>query len=69
MFGPAWYLTTPLNYAGIAIPGISTGKRSDVTNTPLANTARAFDTVTNGSWAEPIGNVIGLMGKPEERLS
>jgi len=66
MFGPAWYLTTPLNYAGIAIPGISTGKRSDVTNTPLANTARAFDTVTNGSWAEPIGNVIGLMGKPEE---
>ena len=49
MFGPAWYLTTPLNLAGIAVPGISTGKRADVTNTPLANTARAFDTVTNGS--------------------
>ena len=66
MFGPAWYLTTPLNLAGIAVPGISTGKRGDVTNTPLANTARAFDTVTNGSWAEPIGNLIGLLGKPEE---
>jgi len=66
MFGPAWYLSTPLNLAGIEVPGISTGKRGDVTNTPIANTARAVDTVTNGTWAEPIGNLIGLIGKPEE---
>ena len=66
MFGPAWYLSTPLNLAGIKVPGISKGDPNKVSNLPLTNTARAMDTVTQGSWAEPIGDIIGLVGKPEE---
>lgn len=66
MFGPAWYLSTPLNLAGIEVPGISKGDQGKVSTLPLTNTARAIDTVTQGTWAEPIGNVIGLIGKPEE---
>jgi hypothetical protein len=60
MFGPAWYLTTPYKLAS--------GKANEVTSTPLANTARAIDTVTQGTWAQPVGDLIGLIGKPEEML-
>jgi hypothetical protein len=66
MFGPAWYLSTPLNMAGIKVPGISKGDPNKVSTLPLTNTARAIDTVTQGSWAEPVGDLIGLIGKPEE---
>ena len=66
MFGPAWYLSTPLNMMGIEVPGISKGDRNKVTNLPLTNTARAIETVTQGTWAEPIGQLIGLAGKPEQ---
>lgn len=67
-FGPAWYLSTPLNLAGIKVPGISKGDPSKVNTVPLGNTARALDTVTNDTWAEPFGNLIGLIGKGEDRL-
>jgi hypothetical protein len=66
MFGPAWWLSTPLNLAGIKVPGISKGDRSKVSSTPMLNTSRALDTVTQGTWAEPVGDLIGLLGKPEE---
>ena len=66
-FGPAWYLTTPLNLAGIQVPGISSGKKTDITTLPLGNTSRALDTVTEGTWAEPFGNLIGLIGKAEDK--
>jgi hypothetical protein len=66
MFGPAWYLSTPLNLAGIKAPGLSKGDPNKVNPTPLLNTARALDTVTEGTWAEPVGDVLGLLGKPEE---
>lgn len=65
-FGPAWYLSTPLNLAGIKVPGISKGDPNKVSNLPLTNTARAIDTVTQGTWAEPVGDIVGLLGKPEE---
>lgn len=65
MFGPAWYLSTPLNLAGIKAPGIK-GDPNAVSQLPLGNTARALDTVTDGTWAEPVGNVIGLLGKFED---
>jgi hypothetical protein len=58
MLGPAWYLTTPYKLA--------TGKGKEITNTPLTNTARALDTVTQGTWMQPIGDIIGLFAKPEE---
>lgn len=58
MFGPAWYLTTPYKLA--------TGKGSEVNSTPMYNTIRGIDTVTQGTWAEPVGDLIGLLGKPEE---
>ncbi len=68
MLGPAWYLTTPLKLLGITgIPGSPGGKES-ITSTPMLNTARAIDTVTQGTWAEPIGDVLGLIGRPEEML-
>jgi hypothetical protein len=66
MFGPAWYLSAPLNAAGIKVPGISKGDPNKISTLPITNTARAIDTVTAGSWAEPIGDLIGLIGKPEE---
>ena len=58
MLGPAWYLTTPYKLA--------MGETDQVNSTPLYNTVRGIDTVTRGTWAEPIGNMIGLLGKPEE---
>lgn len=67
-FGPAWYLSTPMNLAGIKLPGISKGDPNQVNTIPLGNTARAFDTVTQGTWAEPFGDLIGLIGKGENKL-
>lgn len=65
MFGPAWYLSTPLNLAGIKTP-FSKGDPSKVSPLPLGNTARALDTVTEGTWAEPLGNLFGIIGKAED---
>lgn len=62
-FGPAWYLTTPAKLLGIGKDGAET-----VSELPITRTARAVDTVTQGSWAEPIGNLIGLLAKPEEKF-
>jgi hypothetical protein len=67
-FGPSWYLSTPLNLAGVRVPGISQGKPEKVNTLPLGNTARALDTVTQGTWAEPVGNLIGLIGKGEDAI-
>lgn len=61
MFGPAWYLSTPMN-----LLGIGKGEPNKMTNLPLTNTARGIEAVTQGTWAEPVGQVIGLLGKPEE---
>lgn len=65
MFGPAWYLSTPLNLLGIETP-FSKGDPNKVTGTPLGNTSRAIETVTKGTWAEPVGQMIGLLGKAED---
>lgn len=65
-FGPAWYLSTPLNLAGIEVPGISKGDPNKVNTLPLGNTARALETVTKGTWAEPVGQLFGLIGKAED---
>lgn len=65
-FGPAWWLATPLNLAGMKVPGISKGDPNKVSNLPITNTARGFETVTKGTWAEPFGQLVGLLGKPEE---
>ena len=67
MFGPAWYLSTPLSLAGIKVFP-NQGEPGKVNTTPLYNTIRGLDTVTQGTWAEPIGNLIGMLGKPEEWL-
>lgn len=67
MLGPAWYLQAPANAAGIKLPfGISKGDPNAIGTLPITNTARAIDTVTNNSWAEPIGDLIGLVAKPED---
>jgi diguanylate cyclase with GGDEF domain len=68
MFGPAWYLSTPLNLAGIEVPFLSKGDKNKVTPTPLLNTARALEATTKGTWAEPIGQFAALLGRPEEML-
>jgi hypothetical protein len=68
MFGPAWYLSTPLNLAGIEVPFLSKGEPGKVSTTPLLNTARALEATTAGTWAEPIGQFASLIGKPEELL-
>lgn len=68
MFGPAWYLSTPLNLLGIEVPFLSKGDPNKVTSTPLLNTSRAMEAVTKGTWAEPIGQLIGLAGRPEQWL-
>lgn len=60
-FGPAWYLSTPAKLLGIGKDGPET-----LTELPLTRTARAFETVTKGTWAEPAGELIGLLAKPEE---
>lgn len=65
MFGPAWYLSTPLNLMGIETP-FSKGDPNKVTGTPLGNTSRALETVTKGTWAEPVGQIFGLLGKAED---
>jgi hypothetical protein len=65
MLGPAWYLSTPLSLAGIKVFP-NQGDPSQVNTTPMLNTLRGIDTVTQGTWAEPIGNLIGALGKPEE---
>jgi hypothetical protein len=44
------------------------GEASGVTSTPLLNTSRAIDTVTQGTWAQGAGNAIGMLGKPEQWL-
>jgi len=68
MFGPAWYLSTPLNLLGAKVPFLSKGEPNKVTTTPLLNTARALEATTKGTWAEPIGQFAALLGKPEEML-
>lgn len=60
MLGPAWYLTTPYK--------LLKGQQEQVGSTPLLNTTRAIDTVTQGTWAQPIGDLIGMIGKPEEMI-
>jgi len=65
MFGPAWYLSAPLNYLGIKIPGISTGNPGDIGVLPLTSTANAVAAVTQGTLAEPIGDILGMFAKPE----
>jgi hypothetical protein len=65
MFGPAWYLTTPLNLLGLKTP-ISDGSPNKVTSTPALNTLRAIDTVTQGTWAQGAGDVLGALGRPEQ---
>lgn len=67
-FGPAWYLSTPANLAGVKIPGISKGDPNQVNTIPLGNTARALDTVTQGTWAEPVGDLFGLIGQAEDAI-
>lgn len=68
MFGPAWYLSTPLNLAGVKVPFLSKGERNKVTPTPLLNTARALEATTKGTFAEPIGQFFSALGKPEEMI-
>lgn len=58
LMGPAWYLTTPF-YA-------LTGQTDKIGELPVTRTARAVEAVTNGTWAEPVGDVIGMLAKPEE---
>lgn len=60
MFGPAWYLTTPWK--------MLTGKGNEVDPTPILNTTRAIDTVTQGTWAQSVGDLIGMVGKPEQMI-
>ena len=60
MLGPAWYLTTPYK--------LLKGEQAGIGSTPILNTTRALDTVTQGTWAQPIGDLIGMIGKPEEML-
>ena len=60
-FGPAWYLTTPAKLLGIGKDGPET-----VGELPITRTARAFESVTRGTWAEPAGQLLGLLAKPEE---
>jgi hypothetical protein len=60
MFGPAWYLTTPWR--------MLTGQQNKVEGTPILNTTRALDTVTQGTWMEPVGDLIGMIGRPEQML-
>jgi hypothetical protein len=67
MLGPAWYLTTPLNAMGIKT-SISDGDPNKITSTPLMNTSRALDTVTQGTWAEGFGNVAGIYAKVEQGI-
>jgi hypothetical protein len=68
LFGPAWYLSTPLNLMGVEVPFLSKGDPNKVTSTPLLNTSRAIEATTKGTWAEPIGQFVGVIGKPEEML-
>lgn len=58
MLGPAWYLTTPWK--------LLKGEGKEIPQLPLTRTANAAQAVTQGTWAEPIGEAIGLLGKPEE---
>jgi hypothetical protein len=66
MFGPAWYLSMPLNALGIKVPLLSTGNRQDISQLPLTRTAEAAQAVTEGTWAAPIGDILSVFAKPEE---
>jgi len=46
--------------------GPYTGSPEKIGNLPITNTARGVQAVTQGTWAEPIGQIIGILGKPEE---
>jgi hypothetical protein len=67
LLGPAWYLSTPAKALGLKIPYINPqgGGPETISELPLTRTARAAQAVTTGTWAEPIGQLIGLLGKPE----
>lgn len=60
-FGPAWYLSTPAKLMSLGKDGPNT-----LTELPITKTARSLETVTDGTWAEPIGKIAGLLAKPEE---
>jgi len=60
MFGPAWYLSTPMKMLGYD------GGGQTISELPITRTARAAETVTQDTWAEPVGKLVGLLGKPEE---
>jgi hypothetical protein len=60
MFGIGFYLTTPYYLA--------TGQGEKISETPMLKSTRAFETALKGSPFEALGNMIGLLGKPEEWL-
>lgn len=60
LLGPAMYLTTPYK--------LMTGKGNEISQLPITRTAQAIQTATKGSWAEPLGGLVGLLAKPEEWL-
>jgi hypothetical protein len=61
MLGPAWYLQTPYK--------LLTGKANEIQPTPITRTANAAEAVAEGTWAQPIGDVIGMFAKPEEWIN
>ena len=68
LLGPAWYLSMPAKALGLEIPYINPqgGGAETIGNLPITSTARAAAAVTRGTWAEPFGQLVGLLGKPEE---
>ena len=60
ILGPAWYLTAPYKLA--------MGQGNEISQLPITRTAQAIQTATAGTWAEGIGNVVGLLAKPETIL-
>ena len=58
ILGPAWYLTTPYKLA--------MGQGNEISQLPITRTAQAIQTATAGTWAEGLGNAVGLLAKPEQ---
>ena len=68
ILSPALYITAPLNAMGLKIPGVSSGDKNDIGLTQATKTVQNFQTALSGTPMEGIGNMVGMLAKPEQWL-
>lgn len=68
IMSPAMYLSLPLNALKIKVPMISEGSPENISTLPFTRLGQALRGATQGTPLEFLGNVLGMIAKPEEMI-